>query len=143
MGINLVNLRKLRNGINRRIISGVINQKTFDMVDFRRGFEVFSSCDFVSKKDCGTVGCLLGWAPMIKGLECDLQDFGKSYIGEAKNYLIWSSYCDRVLSIGTDSGLWDFLFSHEWANFDNTPEGAVARMDVVLMFPDLMDGINE
>jgi len=141
VSINLENLRKLRNGIKRRILNGTINQDTFDMTWFRQRLMGGGEQNFYDKNNCGTVGCVLGWAPMIKGLEYKLKDFGKYY--QNSNELSFNAYCERVFNIDSNSNLWDFLFDGDWTDYDNTPEGAVARMDLILKFPDLMDEVEE
>ncbi len=118
--LDLVNLRKLRNELAR-----VATQKTFDMSAWRRD-QFGDICSFRSKEDCGTSGCAMGHSPFIPGLGPRRSDC--CGVGGG---LSWSCYSDRVF--GCSKGpAWDFVFSAKWKDADNTLEGAIARMDVVL-----------
>jgi len=84
---------------------------------------------FFSIHDCGTVGCFLGWAPFIEGLETKEIDFSN-----VTRNLYFDDYHLRVFGIkgNFDDLVFGFLFSGEWEYYDNTPEGALARLDVLL-----------
>jgi len=98
---NLVKLAKY-------ILANISNEK-FDMRWYRSS-DIEPNISFYSKENCGTVGCALGWAPFVPGLEA-----------------IGSDYSLRVF--GTFSGgIWDFVFSGGWSEFDNTIEGVVSRI---------------
>lgn len=67
-------------------------------------------------KSCGTTACAAGHGPLagIKWKESDGSD--------------WNSYCTRAFGAPPISNLWEWLFSPDWADIDNTPEGAAARI---------------
>jgi len=69
--INVTNLKKLRNYLEK-----YVTQDKFDMGDFRsKTLDVDTSCSFTTKNICGTIGCALGWAPFVKGLEPEPVEF--------------------------------------------------------------------
>ena len=124
--MNLKNLKIFRDGFQKLMEDGIVTQETFDMAYFRSIPENESS-RFYSKDDCGTVGCFLGWSPLIKCLEAERIDF-MTFTGS----LDFDEYCSRTFNIDSNSLCYNFLFSGNWCYFDNTPEGALARLDVVL-----------
>lgn len=115
------NLLKLANYLELNV-----TQKMFNMQSYRENSEG-DSVTFRSKTDCGTVGCALGYAPLVNGLEAIAEEF---IIGmNHSNYLDFSDYCKRVLGIcNYKDKSWEFLFASQWVGFDNTPEGAAARI---------------
>jgi len=81
---NLVKLSKY--------IFEMIADEKFNLKNFRSICDV-ASCNFKSKEDCGTVGCALGWAPFVKGLEFVESDFCRTGI------LNFYKYSNRVFEI--------------------------------------------
>lgn len=85
---------------------------------------------------CGSVGCAVGHGPYA----------GIPWKGETN----WPTYSDNNL-VDSDNYLWGFLFSSDWEDYDNTPEGAADRIDFVLdnltmedeEFVDLLPWMNE
>ena len=66
---------------------------------------------------CGTVACAAGHGP---------------YAGiKAESGEDWSDYVDRVFT-GSNYTVWTWLFSSSWAEIDDTPKGAAARIDAFL-----------
>ena len=108
--MNIKNLKILRNWL----AAGNIKQEQFDMEFYRSG-EV--NLEFLNKKNCGTLGCVLGWCPFIP-------KFSK-YRATSFRYL-----ADELFNVS--SSVWSFLFGSEWADHDNTLEGAIARIDIVI-----------
>jgi len=90
----------------------------FDMVEYRDG-EIEMH---LPNNDCGSIGCALGWAPKIKGLEAIDID-----VDSDKDFS-FSKYCDRVLELPNESEEWDWCFSADWTDIDNTPYGASLRI---------------
>ena len=70
---------------------------------------------------CGTLGCVVGHATLIPGWE--------KRKGEN-----WDVYSERIFGLSTveDGGAWDWCFSAEWVNGDNTPLGAAKRIQYLL-----------
>lgn len=95
-------------------------------------------CNFYSKTNCGTVGCLLGHAPLIEGLEPDEDLFKKVNFDEDK-FLSWKEYSLRVFNIKDQTRIWHFLFSSYWFEFNNTVEGAIDRLNFVINNKDLIN----
>jgi len=109
---NLVKLAKF-------ILSDVSDEQ-FNMKYFRS--DVGDSLKkFKSKEDCGTVGCALGWAPFVEGLEVIESDF------DERNHIIFELYSKRVFGYYCGDVL-NFMFSGYWYEIDNTREGFVRRV---------------
>lgn len=49
------------------------------------------------------------------------------------------SYSERLFNIADGNDTWNFLFSNEWKDYDNSVEGVVARMDIIIKTPDLFE----
>jgi len=121
--VNIDNLKLFRDGFQKLMDDGIVTQETFDMEYYRKnkdGVEV----EFSSIHDCGTVGCLMGWAPFVEGLE----------FNETRT---WTDYVSQKFGFNHDTDheyvyVFEFLFASGWKYFDNTPEGALARLDVFL-----------
>jgi len=129
---------------NLRLLAGwlldnhqrLVEDNAFNMRSFRRN--VGSVCDFVSKDDCGTVGCALGWAPVsgISSLDTSPKDFTKTSVTfpyhKGTTSLDFDKYCTRVFGISHDCGeqsvYWAWCFDEDWGHLDNTPRGAAIRI---------------
>lgn len=88
----------------------------FDM----RGFSSFKPEIESKKTNCGTVGCALGHGP---------------YAGVPKKITeSWVDYSANAFGISQISldNKWSFIFSSAWKGFDDTPEGAANRLQIVL-----------
>lgn len=115
--INKTNLMKLGEYLWQNI-----KDEQFGMELFRQHNN--ENCEFYSKEDCGTVGCALGWAPFVKGLEPIKSDFS-SFSGK----LWFTDYSHRVFGDDWRSNpKLHFVFDEEWANYDNTVKGACQRI---------------
>jgi len=100
---NLVKLAKY--------ILSEVSDEQFNMKHFRSD-EGDSLKKFYSPNDCGTVGCALGWAPFVKGLEVVDSDIYKN------GALDFEIYSKRVFGTERVSN-WQFLFGGYWSNTDN------------------------
>lgn len=100
--------------------------KHFDMNDFRRdslGEPLRITREVPLVEGCGTAGCAIGHAPMLKHVT-------QPTVNES-----WSRYSDRF-TFNTDSGdtsfeqdyVWQWFFGGFWACYDNTPQGAGKRI---------------
>lgn len=79
-------------------------------------FNMFSYGNYYpSDNICGTVACAAGHGPMA-GIR-------------ARESEVWYDYIHRVF-IGDEnsSSIYTFLFSQKWVVYDNTPNGAAARI---------------
>lgn len=104
-------------------------QAEFDMEVFRGTRNEFGDLEsehYYSMENCGTVGCALGQAPLTRGLEPIAGDFEIEIYGSKKN-LNYAAYGERIFGI-ISGEIWDFIFSSEWREVDNTPKGAAARI---------------
>lgn len=108
-----------------------VTQEQFNMQHFRVNSSG-NTCDFISITDCGTVGCALGHAPFITGLETSLEEY------YSNGTLAFLKYCERVFDIEIYSTEWDWLFDDKWTYIDNTPKGFAKRV-----FFSLESGIPE
>lgn len=117
--MNRKNLRKLAN----YLLNLPEDYKHFHMGDYltlegsyysaRRAKEIINYC--------GTAGCAIGHAPLIKGLEA-----GNEY---------WSEYTSRVFGVDEfKDARWRWAFHPDWSAVDNTPQGAALRILYMLDF---------
>jgi hypothetical protein len=67
--------------------------------------------------DCGTVGCAIGHAPHAGIVKTDFEN--------------WYQYSDRAFGLKEDSPQWMYCFCPDWSGFDNTPQGAAARLRTI------------
>lgn len=74
----------------------------------------------IEKGFCGSVGCALGVATYV--IEPRMPKAG-SY----KEFEDWLTFSRRLF--GFDDRAWHWIFAAEWAEVDNTPEGAAARIE--------------
>jgi len=132
--INVTNLKKLRNYLEKHV-----TQDKFDMESFRRkNLDENTVCDFTTKNKCGTIGCALGWAPFVKGLEPEPVEFYPGgFFGIPT--LDFYQYSQRLFNTADGSDTWSFLFCGEWKDYDNSVEGVVGRMDIIIKNPDLFE----
>ncbi len=108
---NLENLKELRNDIYMLMLQGKITQESFDMGDYWL------------EKTCGSVGCLIGWS-------CSLY--------KPVNDFMYKHHAIERYGFHDGSTITgEFLFTSKWDKYDNTPEGALARMDVIINEPNL------
>ena len=101
-----------------------VDPKKFNMDTFRSSDDKFEK-DYISKTNCGTVGCALGWAPFIAGLEPIEEDFGPESLD-------WERYSGRIFPDMTGLGSWEWLFDCIWSKFQPTPMDAVWRIEKLL-----------
>lgn len=105
---HLKNLEKLANFLEKKVTN-----KQFKMDDFRQNKNGVS-CEFVSNKSCGTIGCALGWAPFK--IPAKRGHFNNDSVGF--KYLDFDLYARLTFgcSVG-DCSAGDYMFSGEW--YDN------------------------
>ena len=103
-----------------------VDPKKFNMDTFRSSDDKFEK-DYISKTNCGTVGCALGWAPFIAGLEPIREDFGPESLD-------WERYSGRIFPDMTGLGSWEWLFDCMWSKFQPTPNDAVWRIEKLLKY---------
>jgi len=72
---------------------------------------------------CGTVACAIGHGPAA-GVKVGRDDRLRS------GAILWWSYSDRFATPHTPA--WLFMFDGEWAEVDNTPQGAAQRIRWIL-----------
>jgi hypothetical protein len=123
--MNKVNLKLLAEWLLENH-DNLVETKAFDMNHYRS--EGSHVCEFVSETNCGTVGCALGWAP-VTGIKA-LAALEEDYFNPRELSFRW--YCDRVFELKHSSMYWDWCFSDEWADTDNTPKGSAIRIMYLL-----------
>ena len=102
-----------------------VTQEQFDMLQFRSHDD--KDVSFLSLKDCGTVGCALGWAPFV--IKTESQDF------DNEDYLDFSAYCYRIFNLCSEEGdSWNYCFGGDWryVEFENTPKGTAKRIREII-----------
>ncbi len=131
--MNIENLTRLADYVEKNVTDSM-----FSMECFRKGFvEVEDNNDnhlklkdFKNMRSCGTVGCLLGWAPFahidFKPLDVDCYPNGD---------FSWLKYGERVFDINSQEDIWDFLFAGAWVDADNTVKGGVDRIRYICKNP--------
>ncbi len=112
--------------------------KHFDMRNYRsvynKDYQMIVGKGFKSINDCGTHGCLAGWLPFALQKKNKLHDYD-TFLNLGP---FWSAFVTDVLPSSdgekfTDNDiLFEFLFDEDWVRFDNTLDGAIARIEVVL-----------
>ena len=129
--LTIKNLRLLRDYIDTQV-----TDEQFDMKYFRTNDKKNKGLEYYSKDNCGTVGCALGWAPLVKGLEPVDSDF--DYIIDVEqSSLDFHEYSYRVFpelmaSQAYNCYSWQFVFSTEWNDVDNTRQGFIKRVNYLL-----------
>ena len=71
-----------------------------------------------AEHSCGTVGCALGHGP-ASGVDPDKSE-------------TWDRYSDRAFGLEPWGRDWEWCFGPIWAETDNTPKGAAARIQYLL-----------
>lgn len=119
--MNIENLRIYYNWCLDNLL-GKINEEAFDMEQFSNGDTWSKNVDVI----CGSVACALGYAPRCFGIKSE--DYCKEN-GEFS----YSTFCERIFggSWFKDAPL-AFIFDGSWADIDNTLEGALKRMKLVV-----------
>ena len=118
--MNRDNLIKLRDGLAKL----PEDYKHFGMADYYGGLSkehsnlTLKEAGTVAPSQCGAVACALGHAPSMVEPAVDGED--------------WTEYSARVFGILACSAVWDWIFSPDWADYDNTPAGVVSRIDYYL-----------
>lgn len=88
--------------------------KHFDM-EFFSDEEEYFPCK-IQYTHCSTSACAVGHAPYVEGLP-------KPEVDES-----WVGYSVRIFGLVSSSYEWEWCFSGEWADADNTPHGAAKRI---------------
>ena len=116
---NKANLLKLADGIEG------IPSEFFHMRNWRSVRNELSSevrmTSFRSIKDCGTIGCAVGWGPFVEGLELNAYE-------QATTYIQYGVYVERLFGFLEGSDEFDWCFAASWDSVDNTARGAALRI---------------
>lgn len=86
----------------------------FDMSVYTCGDHFQSSTPLSMRTTCGTVGCAVGHGPYAGIPKKSAED--------------WQTYGYRAFGVLPLSPEFNWMFSADWANTDNTPEGAARRI---------------
>lgn len=108
-----------RNMRNLRTLSAYLKTLPVNAVQF--DMAQFSIQD--DSSPCGTIACALGHAPAAG-------------IGENKQGG-WTRYSMDHFGLWVLDGAWSWFFNSLWADRDNTPHGAAARIDWYLKYRDI------
>lgn len=123
------NLEVLRDSIVQ------VPQEFFDM-KFYRSDKGIMPVDLVPGKECGTLGCALGWVPFMLGIEGNLRFFDEGSPLFRGDIFYWSGYSYLLFGLRQGSVFWGWVFASRWTEIDNTPEGVAYRIDILLNDPD-------
>lgn len=126
MSVNTKNLIKLRDYL---VIHKEEISKHFNMISYRRN-EDGIPVDYIDGSNCGTIGCVLGWAPFVEGLEPDEDEF--RHYDNKESALDFKKYSYNKFGHDIKNGIWSFLFSPQWRWENNTVEGAIDRLNFVI-----------
>lgn len=140
--LNFENLNKLADFLE------TLPEEKFDLSQYRKDKkdDVYEA-EFKSMTDCGTVGCAIGWAPFIEGLEPKEEEFKHAWHApEIGKVLDYAGYSERVfgatfshLTYDPDSEAMNFMFSAKWTRYfdfdsdplENTPKATADRVRIV------------
>lgn len=103
--------------------------KHFDMKDFFRvGGDTYNTLEAnpLLLNECGAVACAVGHGPAA-GVVCNDESHlcGK-----------WRAYGRLSFGLSMNMKSWDWCFSSNWWEFDNTPKGAAKRIFYMLEQPE-------
>ena len=112
-----------------------VTKRQFDMEMYRKKrkffFKKVDTAYKVDRSDCGSIGCALGWAPFVEGLESQTEDLHYN-----REYGCWcvhfDKYCERVFGLYIFHPEWEWCFSPRWKDVDNTPKGAARRIEYLV-----------
>lgn len=101
-----------------------IDPEIFDMSSYRKN----KSNDYLIQRtpDCGTIGCAIGWAPLVPSLEMCKEE--EALFRIAHKGTAYAEYCSRVFGVEQGSRKWKYMFDSNWCTYDNTPTGASTRI---------------
>ena len=122
--MNKNNFKKLRDHLRDNVTDDEFRMNHYRMERTKHGFLL--AVDFIDYDNCGTVGCALGHAPFVPGLEPIESDFLYPYDTKRLSFLLYGM---RVFDINKD--VFDFLFGPR-----NYPGPPITRQHVI-------DRINE
>lgn len=102
--MNKENLQRMADHIR------TIPQEMFGMSDYRTGDRHTAECD--------SVGCVLGHCTVLETGELP------RYLNRSIDFIAWEESFT-----GTTQEEWEWCFSDNWSETDNTPEGAALRIE--------------
>lgn len=126
--MNKENLKKLADWIEINL-----TEDQFDMKAYRQD-DQGTRVGFHSINNCGTVGCLLGWAPFVPGLEVIGDELIETHpkLFSGNHVLCFESYSQRVFNLNSLQCEWDYLFEGRWARYQPTLKEAVQRVRTII-----------
>lgn len=125
--MNTENLTKLADHLK------TVNPDNFDMARFSNAPPLYfkSDLELLKNPPLPEIACAAGHAISIFPLEkTDLSNDEDGFY-----CLDEEAFTVRVFDIDSDSQVWDFLFSGRWAVFDNSIEGAIQRIELLISYP--------
>ncbi len=94
-----------------------ISQEKFSMVQFR------DERDNV-RHECNSIGCVIG--------HCTVLDKPENIPYRTDGELDFYAWSEKFTGIEFMSPVWDWCFSGDWGEVDNTTEGAAKRIEYLL-----------
>ena len=100
-----------------KVIDTLIENEDKYPIDMRnmRSLGDGEDVSFVDKHNCGTVGCILGWCPVVGDSELEaIPDDFYVYSRLSLTILDWNKYDERVFDLSIQE--WDWLFGMDHPN---------------------------
>lgn len=105
----------------------------FDMKCYRQedlsDNSTFIETGYISENSCGTVGCIMGWAPFVGGVFTPVRSDFKA---DPNKVLCFTKYSKRIFGFTPYNLVWEFIFSSTWSHVNNTIDGAISRLSYVI-----------
>ena len=118
-------------------IAVTANENKEELVAFDMEFyHKFTDGD-AERNECGATACAVGHCAVMMGFIPTVDGVITREQEEDGGWLNWHEFCNQYIDmkpIGTqeESLIWDWFFSGEWSEVDNTPLGVVARINYFL-----------
>ena len=103
------------------------NKNSATAIDF--DMEYFCKEENYKSHNCGTSACAVGHFAIMIGAQIN-EDF--VVLPDSQKQMGWMNFCRTYIGISSDNDesiVWDWLFSGDWDEVDNTALGAVARIE--------------
>jgi len=112
--MNKVNLQKMADYIK------TIPQQSFDMSIYREEYNYYDP-------ECESVGCIIGHCTII-----DKENVKANYVDDLSGEIDFHKWSEQFTGLKSISPEWNFLFSMDWKDVDNSIKGAVQRLEYII-----------
>lgn len=121
------NIQDLADHLKKISVRLEVDYSNSNLVKFDMG-RFINDASFVTDNICHSSACAVGHYAIMCG--CDYNDKGIN--PDSEDFVDWGSFSEDFIGIsqcGDEEVIWDWLFSCKWESSDNTPLGAVARIE--------------